>query len=75
VNKGRFLLNNFKQASQVLNECPKQLGALMVALEISSEETFQRWHKEEKEYLNKVHEEPIEDILKMDYVELLRKRL
>jgi len=46
----------------------------MSILEVSSAETFEHWHQEEKVYLNTVHKDiSVEEVLKMDYVELLGK--
>jgi hypothetical protein len=67
------MYNNFRQASKILAEYPKELEGLMAALGLESVESFAQWHEEERVYLRTVHEEPIADILQMNYVDLLIK--
>jgi hypothetical protein len=46
----------------------------MVDLQITDPTVFRMWIDQEQEYLQKLQEEPMgEDVLKMEYLSLLRK--
>jgi hypothetical protein len=70
---GKFLYNNFEQALNIKREYPEKLRVLMEAIGATSVDVFAQWKAAEKEYIQHVHEEPIEDVLKMDYLDLLLK--
>jgi hypothetical protein len=45
----------------------------MTTLNVYSTDVFAEWRSKEREYILTVKEEPVEEVLKMDYVELLLK--
>ena len=57
----------------ITKEYPEKLNGLMKAIDVTTTDIFVEWKAAEKEYIQHVHEEPIEDVLKMDYLELLLK--
>ena len=67
------MYNNCRQALELVRTLPKKLEGLMSALGIASPEVFAQWREEEKDYLWNVQEEVLDDVLKMDYLELLLK--
>ena len=70
---GRFLVNNWKQAHDCIADLPSQLATAMTHLGIKTPNTFEAWLIEEQTYLERVHEVPVEDVLKTDYVRQLKK--
>ena len=69
----RFLFNNWKQAAANLKLLPAQLQEAKCVLGISSDGVFEVWHHEEKAYLQGLEKEPPSDILKVQYLETLKK--
>jgi hypothetical protein len=57
----------------IVKEYPEKLSVLMKAIGVTSSDVFMEWKAAEKDYIQHSHEEPIEDILKMDYLDLLLK--
>ncbi|KAF8530645.1 hypothetical protein JB92DRAFT_2804438 [Gautieria morchelliformis] len=71
-NLGKFLLNNYRQALQVLEEMPVRIKALMSGRQVS-EACFATWLQDERDYLESKKTEPDTDVLGVEYVELLNK--
>ena len=69
---GQFLLNNYKQALEILQEMPLRIQTLTSGREISDTQ-FTDWLIKEREYLESKQSEPEADILGVEYVELLQK--
>jgi len=72
ITLGKFLLNNYKQALDVLCEIPIHIEELTSGCQIS-DITFARWIEQEWLYLNAKKSEPEVDVLGIEYVELLNK--
>ncbi len=68
-----FLFNNWKQAATNLKLLPVQLREAKRVLKISSDEVFEVWRHEEKAYLRGLEKEPPSDVLKVQYLETLKK--
>jgi hypothetical protein len=66
-----FLLNNYKQALDILKDSPKLLTRIMLDMDISGVEVFEDWLSEEKEYLQGLKTEPKEETLQMEYYQKL----
>lgn len=66
-----FLLNNYKQARQIIDESPKALASTMKELGISGEGVFETWLQEEKTYLQGLKKEPEGETLQMEYYQKL----
>ena len=73
INSGKFIVNNYRQALAILRDMPVALEQAKAALGITSDETFHRWHSEEKSYLTSLKKEPEGDILRAQYVVTLKK--
>ncbi|KAF8479455.1 hypothetical protein JB92DRAFT_3277834 [Gautieria morchelliformis] len=61
-NLGKFLLNNYRQALQVLEEMPVRIKALMSGRQVS-EACFATWLQDERDYLESKKTEPDTDVL------------
>jgi Kyakuja-Dileera-Zisupton transposase len=61
-----FLLNNYKQALDILDNGPCALEQAMNDLNISDKKVFENWLEEEKVYLKGLRKEP-EETLQMEY--------
>ena len=70
---GRFIVNNFRQAKKLIADLTEELNDTMQALSIPSTATFYDWIREEREYLEGLPEEPALDLLKVEYLDALRK--
>src|SRR6266550_903259 len=66
VSPGRFLVNNYKQAVEILRSEPTLLTA-MQAQGISDINIFTDWLEEERQYLEGLKQEPVQDTLEMEY--------
>ena len=62
-----FLLNNYKQALNILDEGPRALEQAMNDLHISDKKVFESWLEEERAYLRGLRKEPEEETLQMEY--------
>jgi len=62
-----FLLNNYKQALEILNSGPQALAQAMLDLGIPDESVFEVWLEEEQAYLQGLQKEPEEETLQMEY--------
>jgi hypothetical protein len=69
---GHFILNNYKQALQVLEEMPIRIQALTLGRETTKAQ-YMSWLEEERKYLLSKQSEPPKDVLGIEYVELLNK--
>ncbi|KAI5990606.1 hypothetical protein EDD15DRAFT_2388740 [Pisolithus albus] len=67
ANLTKFLLNNYKQALDLLSNGQATLERLMCELGVSDPETFKLWLDEERVYLNSLLHEPVEETLQMEY--------
>ncbi|KAI6007027.1 hypothetical protein EDD15DRAFT_2383928 [Pisolithus albus] len=67
ANLAKFLLNNYKQASDLLSNGRATLERLMCELGVSDPATFKLWLDEEQVYLNSLLREPVEETLQMEY--------
>jgi hypothetical protein len=62
-----FLLNNYKQALDILDNGPRALEQAMNDLNISDKKVFENWLEEERVYLKGLRKEPDEETLQMEY--------
>ncbi|KAI6139517.1 hypothetical protein BKA82DRAFT_4364644 [Pisolithus tinctorius] len=67
ANLTKFLLNNYKQALDLLSNGRLTLEQLMRELGVSDPDTFKLWLDEEREYLGSLLCEPVEETLQMEY--------
>ena len=65
-----FLYNNYRQALEIVATHPEHVKNLCTELNIT-EDDFDRYLKEEAEYLENLKEEPLEDLLKQEYIRRL----
>ena len=72
ISLGEFLLNNYKQALDILREMPIRIATLLSGGHVSDVQ-FAGWLEVEHRYLKSKQAEPQADILRMEYVELLTK--
>lgn len=63
----KFLLNNYKQALEILKDCPQNLSDSMKELGVTHTEAFAEWLAEEKAYLQGLKKEPDVETLQMEY--------
>ena len=66
-----FLWNNYKQALQIIKETPNLIARAMKDLGISGEGVFESWLVEERQYLQGLKKEPVEETLQMEYYQKL----
>jgi hypothetical protein len=66
-----FLLNNYKQALDMLASGPVALSQAMRDLGITDDRVFESWLKEEKVYLHGLKKEPAHETLEMEYCQKL----
>jgi hypothetical protein len=71
-HEGQFILNNYQQALQILEEMPVRIQTLTSGRRVP-EAQFMTWLDEERKYLLSKQSEPREDILGIEYVELLNR--
>jgi hypothetical protein len=62
-----FLLNNYKQALNILESGPQALTQAMSDLGIADGSVFEVWLEEERAYLQGLQREPDEETLQMEY--------
>lgn len=67
----KFLLNNYKQALDILASGPTALAQAMVDLDVSDAATFESWRAEEYTYLDGLSKEPVVETLEMEYYQKL----
>lgn len=67
VSPAKFLHNNYKQALNILKDCPQNLSDSMKELGISHTDAFAEWLAEEKTYLSGLKREPEVETLQMEY--------
>ncbi len=67
---GKFLLNNYKQALKIL-QGEEALRLTMKVQGIANTAVFYTWLREEKEYLQGLKQEPLQETLEMDYYQRL----
>ncbi|KAG1806949.1 hypothetical protein EV424DRAFT_1474248 [Suillus variegatus] len=67
ANLSDFLYNNYKQALDILNDGSTTLPNLMRDLKVADETVFERWLEEEKVYLQGLVQEPVDEMLQMEY--------
>ena len=72
ISIGEFLLNNYKQALDILQEMPIRIVTLLSGRPISDAQ-FSGWLEAEHQYLKSKQAEPQANILGVEYVELLTK--
>ena len=72
VSVATFLLNNYKQALNLLAKVPA-LEQAMKDLEVSDRHIFEEWLAEEQEYLKGLSAEPVVETLEMEYYQQLVK--
>ncbi|KAF8339461.1 hypothetical protein F5887DRAFT_889178 [Amanita rubescens] len=70
ANLSRFLVNNYKQATEILRTEPT-LRSAMQAQGISDTSVFTDWLEEERQYLEQLKQEPAQDTLEMEYYQRL----
>lgn len=69
-NSSTFIVNNYKQALEILGGRPA-LTAAMKKLKMSSEKEFHVWLAEERDYLKDLKKVPAEETLQMEYYKKL----
>lgn len=71
---GRFILNNYKQALNIISSVGPEFDKVRKALGIKTNDVFEEWHKAETKFLSQKPEEvsPVETIA-MDYVTTLKQ--
>ncbi|KAI6011450.1 hypothetical protein BKA83DRAFT_4467030 [Pisolithus microcarpus] len=67
ANLMKFLLNNYKQALDLLSNGHATLEQLMCELGVSDPAIFRQWLDEERVYLKSLLREPAEETLQMEY--------
>ncbi|KIK18075.1 hypothetical protein PISMIDRAFT_110128 [Pisolithus microcarpus 441] len=67
ANLMKFLLNNYKQALNLLSNSRATLERLMCELGVSDPMIFRQWLDEERVYLKSLLWEPAEETLQMEY--------
>ncbi|KAI5985372.1 hypothetical protein EDD15DRAFT_2390180 [Pisolithus albus] len=67
ANLTKFLLNNYKQALDLLSNGRATLERLMRELGVSDPLIFRQWLDEERVYLKSLLQEPAEETLQMEY--------
>ncbi|KIK13838.1 hypothetical protein PISMIDRAFT_17711 [Pisolithus microcarpus 441] len=67
ANLTKFLLNNYKQALDLLSNGRVTLERLMCELRVSDPTIFRQWLDEEHVYLKSLLREPVEETLQMEY--------
>ncbi|KIK16156.1 hypothetical protein PISMIDRAFT_113928, partial [Pisolithus microcarpus 441] len=67
ANLTKFLLNNYKQALDLLSNGHATLEQLMCELRVSDPAIFRQWLDEERAYLKSLLQEPAEETLQMEY--------
>ena len=72
ANLGTFLLNNYKQALDVLKDDSRTLEESKRAFNVSDED-MDRWETEQAEFFCQVGAEPEATTLQVEYVELLQE--
>ena len=72
-HSGRFIVDNFKQAKVLIVELTEEVKNAMQTLNITSSDTFYEWINEERAYLKSLPEDPPLDLLKIEYLGLLRQ--
>lgn len=70
---GKFLLNNYRQALNIINEYSPVVTKMTQSLSIN-EDTIESWIAEEYQFLLNLKEEPEEKILACSYVQALNDR-
>ncbi|KAF9001333.1 hypothetical protein BDQ17DRAFT_1391088 [Cyathus striatus] len=69
-NLSTFLVNNYRQALEIISSEP-DLKKAMLEQGIDSPEVFDSWLNEEQQYLLRLSKEPIQETLEMDYYQKL----
>ena len=67
---GTFLLNNYKQALEIL-DTRSAVDSALVKVGARDMVMVKEWLKEEEEYLKGLSKEPLEETLEMEYYKLL----
>ena len=67
---GTFLLNNYKQALEIL-DTRSAVDSALVKVGARDMVMVKEWLKEEEEYLRGLSKEPLEETLEMEYYKLL----
>ncbi|KAG6852084.1 hypothetical protein C0991_003278 [Blastosporella zonata] len=70
LSEGDFLVNHYKQALGLLNG-QEALEKQMSDQGVAGTETFEQWLKEEREYLDGLSREPMQEMLQMEYYQKL----
>ena len=70
-NPGTFLVNNYKQALNILANAPPTLENAKKELGVTDNSVFEKWLLEEREYLQGLKLEPQEEVLEMEYCQRL----
>ena len=69
---GTFLLNNYRQALEIL-DTRSAVNLALVKVGAKDMLTVKEWLKEEEEYLRGLSKEPLEETFEMEYYKLLLK--
>jgi hypothetical protein len=67
---GKFILNNYKQALELLDGAPLVMAALS-QLGATGTAVVEAWLEEEGAYLQALKKEPLEETLEMEYYKVL----
>jgi len=70
ISTGKFLLNNYKQALELLDTTPA-IAAALAGLGATQASDVTGWLKEEGDYLRGLKKEPLEETLEMEYYKMV----
>jgi len=68
---GTFLVNNYRQALDILKNTPAILSKAKHELGVEDDAVFETWLAQEQEYLQGLKKEPPNETLEMEYCQRL----
>ena len=66
----RFIRNHYREATETIHQLGNELAILKAALNLSDDD-FPRFLTEERAYLSSLKQPPPQDVLRMQYVQVL----
>lgn len=72
MRTGLFLVNNYKQALELIRDAPT-IARTMDALGVKGPHEFKEWLEEERRCLDSLENEPLVEVWQMSYVDKLRE--
>jgi hypothetical protein len=64
---GTFLVNNYRQSLDILKNTPTVLSKAKQELGVEDDAVFEKWLSQEREYLQGLKKEPLNETLEMEY--------